>query len=975
MTPELRLLVGFALASALAFLAAPLAIRLAGHLDFYDRPHGYKAHAEPTPYLGGVALMSAFVLAVAALAGDAGRTLPVLGGVALLAAVGTLDDRRHLSPVVRVLTELAVATGIWAADLGWDLGLGAVPDLLLTQLWVVGVVNAFNLFDNMDGAAGTMGLVAGVAVAVLGVVQDDTWLAVAGGALAGACLGFLPYNLASPARIFLGDGGSMPLGFAVAALVMIGASEAAGAWQGLVMGLLMVGVPALDTALVVVSRTRRGVSVLTGGRDHLTHRAQTMLRSARGVALVLGSAQALLAAVAIVAIEGESFLILLLVALYVVAAVAAITVLDAAALTIPAAVLLAPLGVGLAVSPFAGGYYDSSIWVPAGLGLLVVLTAFLVARAPRPPARATAAVLGLAGLAALSLLSATWTDSIQQAVLEGNRFLVYAAALGLLVLLVADDRSATWLLASIGTGAAIVAAVVVARLLEGDETLMLGGRLHEPLEYVNGQASLFVLALWPCLALAEQRRSAALAGLGLGLATLLASLVVLAQSRGAVLATVLSAIVVVVALPHRLRRIWALLVLAGCVAAVLPTLLDVYELGSTGRAVDEALTDAAVAALLASGAAGIAWGAIVGAGTTITRARPRLADGLRGALGGLVTLLAVGAAVAGVASTSRIADYVDRQYDTFVTLGGLAGEPTGSRLVAGAGNRYDYWRVAVDAWRDDPVLGIGAGGYDKPYFAQRSTTEDIRQPHSLPLQVLTELGLLGAAVLLLFLATVAVGARTQAVRAKQAVTSAPIAVGALGIFAAWLVHASVDWIHLLPGLTGIALAGAAILLRAPGAGGDPHPRAEPARRPAVTALLVGIALAAAAFSLSRQALSEHYRDDARGQLTSDPARALEQANRSLRLDREDVRSYYVKAAALARFGEAADSRAVLLDAARREPRDFVTWALLGDLAVRRGRLPEARGHYSRAARLNPRDRTLKSLARDPRRALRGSART
>ena len=73
------------------------------------------------------------------------------------------------------------------------------------------------------------------------------------------------------------------------------------------------------------------------------------------------------------------------------------------------------------------------------------------------------------------------------------------------------------------------------------------------------------------------------------------------------------------------------------------------------------------------------------------------------------------------------------------------GEPTASRLATGAGNRYDYWRVAVDAWREHPLTGVGAGGYDKPYFAHRTTAEDIRQPHSLPLQVLAELGIVGGA--------------------------------------------------------------------------------------------------------------------------------------------------------------------------------------------------------------------------------------
>ena len=179
------------------------------------------------------------------------------------------------------------------------------------MLWVVAVVNAFNLFDNMDGAASSMACVVAGALAVLGIANGDTWLSVVAAALCGACAGFLPHNLTSPARIFLGDGGSMPIGFAVAALAMIGVGDAAREWQSLAMGLLFVGVPALDTGLVVVSRRRRGLSILTGGRDHLTHRARQRLRTARAVAITLGGAQAVISALALVAIRGGSAAVVL----------------------------------------------------------------------------------------------------------------------------------------------------------------------------------------------------------------------------------------------------------------------------------------------------------------------------------------------------------------------------------------------------------------------------------------------------------------------------------------------------------------------------------------------------------------------------------------------------------------------------------------------------------------------------------------
>jgi tetratricopeptide (TPR) repeat protein len=136
--------------------------------------------------------------------------------------------------------------------------------------------------------------------------------------------------------------------------------------------------------------------------------------------------------------------------------------------------------------------------------------------------------------------------------------------------------------------------------------------------------------------------------------------------------------------------------------------------------------------------------------------------------------------------------------------------------------------------------------------------------------------------------------------------------------------------------------------------------------------VVAAGLVVAGVSLSRQGLAEHFRHDARAALASDPAEALRDADRSLRLDPEAVQSYYIKAAAFARFNEAAAARAALEEAARREPGRFVTWALLGDLAVRTGDLELARTRYQRAHSLNPLDPTLRRLATDPGSALDGT---
>jgi cytochrome c-type biogenesis protein CcmH/NrfG len=118
-------------------------------------------------------------------------------------------------------------------------------------------------------------------------------------------------------------------------------------------------------------------------------------------------------------------------------------------------------------------------------------------------------------------------------------------------------------------------------------------------------------------------------------------------------------------------------------------------------------------------------------------------------------------------------------------------------------------------------------------------------------------------------------------------------------------------------------------------------------------------------SLSRQGMAEYFRGEAREALPANPAETLVQADRSLRLDPEAISAYQLKAAALARFNEPAAARKALEEATRREPRDFVTWALLGDLAIRTGDLSGARASYRRAHALNPRDPSLSALSKDP----------
>jgi UDP-GlcNAc:undecaprenyl-phosphate GlcNAc-1-phosphate transferase len=266
-----------------------------------DKPAGYKGHGNPTPYLGGSAILAGVLIAGLAF-GPTGRPYAVLGVCALvLWVVGTIDDRVNLSPFFRLVLEIAIATTLWATGHGWD-AFGIAPlDLFLTIAWVVGIVNAVNLMDNMDGAAATVVGISATGTGALAIVVGTPELAPLCFAVAGGCVGFLPRNLARPSRIFMGDGGSMPLGLLVAGTSMQVASAGNLGVAGLLEVCLILGLAILDTTLVTFSRRRGGRPLLTGGRDHLTHRLHTRAGTPSAVAGSLATVQLALCSVAIIA--------------------------------------------------------------------------------------------------------------------------------------------------------------------------------------------------------------------------------------------------------------------------------------------------------------------------------------------------------------------------------------------------------------------------------------------------------------------------------------------------------------------------------------------------------------------------------------------------------------------------------------------------------------------------------------------------
>jgi len=588
-------------------------------------------------------------------------------------------------------------------------------------------------------------------------------------------------------------------------------------------------------------------------------------------------------------------------------------------------------------------------WGPGALLALAV-------GAPRRPALAL--LLPLLGLWLWSLISSGWSDSVDNSHTAADRWLLYAAALAVLGWAVGPSRRrAVALLAGAAAGVFGVAAWMLVKMLAGHGVaLFLSTRLNDPLGYVNGQAGYLLVGAWPCLALAERHRfgaatarGAALAGAGMAGIVVLVGLGLETQSRSWGFAVIGTTLLLLALVPGRRRRAAAVLLAALSVAAIYASVSSVWRHPSplSGLPSAENTRHAAVAILIAALAAGVVWTAATAALERIAppglRSRSRVSLLTSGAL----TAVGIAVVVAIGLNAGAIGHRIDSQYQAFVHL---APSPGSTRLLSGGGNRYDYWRVAMAEFRSAPVIGVGAGDYQPGYYLARRTAESIQQPHSLKLQTLAELGAVGALLLGAFLVFVAVGlVRTARDGCADPVARA-VAVAAGGVFVGWLAQTSVDWLHLFPGLTAIALAAAvALWVR-------PHVRlTRVAGLGHVAAVLVAAAIAlAGALTIAPRVLSLHSQASAQGALAAGrPRDAIGDATTALDYDPSSVQAFVLRAAGFARLHDFTPTLADLRRAISAEPRNWVTWALLGDLLTRRGDRPAAHAAYAHALALDP----------------------
>jgi UDP-GlcNAc:undecaprenyl-phosphate/decaprenyl-phosphate GlcNAc-1-phosphate transferase len=273
----LQSLAAFVVAGLVSLVLTPLAIRSALRLGVLDRPSEHKSHVTPTPYLGGVAIVLAVTLSIALAAvvrGETSATLSQLLGILAIAlgmaAMGLVDDLRGLPVILRFGVQLLAGIGLWGLDVRVDLTGEPLIDLPLTVVWTIGITNAMNLLDNMDGLSASTATIASLWFGAIALINGQFLVAALAFAVAGAAAGFLRDNR-PPARIYMGDAGSLFLGVMLAALGML-LSLDRGMLVTAAVPVLILTVPVLDTALVSVARIRHGISPFQGGRDHTSHR-------------------------------------------------------------------------------------------------------------------------------------------------------------------------------------------------------------------------------------------------------------------------------------------------------------------------------------------------------------------------------------------------------------------------------------------------------------------------------------------------------------------------------------------------------------------------------------------------------------------------------------------------------------------------------------------------------------------------------
>lgn len=324
----------FAVSLIVALLATPAVILLAKKTGAMDAPNARKVHKKPIPRIGGLAIYSGFMAAIIFVALKFGldgeqvkETIGLVVSGSLIVALGLLDDYKNLPAKLKLLGQIgAAAVLVLIFDVRIDFMTDPFGDyfyfdnlpiphlaIFVTMFWLVGLTNTVNLIDGLDGLAAGVASIASFTIMLIALEQNFILVAVLTAALAGAAVGFLKYNF-NPAEIFMGDTGSMFLGFMLAGISVTGAVKSV-ATIALVVPIFALGLPILDTTFAIVRRLRGGVPIFKPDKGHLHHRLLNVGFTQRQAVLLMYVVSALfgLSAIALTAVSCQIAVLILLV--------------------------------------------------------------------------------------------------------------------------------------------------------------------------------------------------------------------------------------------------------------------------------------------------------------------------------------------------------------------------------------------------------------------------------------------------------------------------------------------------------------------------------------------------------------------------------------------------------------------------------------------------------------------------------------
>ena len=301
------------LSCAISFAMTPLAIRLAPKIGAMDIPKDKRRmHSKPMPRFGGMAMFAGVEIALAVFLYYDPKVITIIIGGACIYFVGVVDDIRGMGAKVKFVLQIAAAVIVYIGGIRISfvknplneedyLLFPAWLSFLITVLWVVGITNTVNLIDGLDGLAAGVAMIASASVAYTAVLSGQYEVGLAMLAVSGSAMGFLPFNF-HPARIFMGDSGSLFLGFMIAVISILGSTKGA-TLIATIVPFLVLGLPIFDTTFAIIRRWVNGYPIMRADKGHIHHRIMATGIGQRRTVLIMYCISAIMGMVAALVVQ------------------------------------------------------------------------------------------------------------------------------------------------------------------------------------------------------------------------------------------------------------------------------------------------------------------------------------------------------------------------------------------------------------------------------------------------------------------------------------------------------------------------------------------------------------------------------------------------------------------------------------------------------------------------------------------------